>query len=66
MGDKVLVVVVLVKDVVQVFSFVRLLACWMSRKLVMLILLGFVQQSLCDKWGDKNIGRVICRCVGFL
>ena len=22
-----------------------------------------VQQSLCDKWGDKNIGQVICQCL---
>ena len=35
----------------------------MSRKLDVLFLLGSVQQSLCDKWGDKNIGRVICQCL---
>ena len=28
-------------------------------------MLGFVQHSLCDKWGDKNIGRAICQCVVF-
>ena len=28
----------------------------MSRKLDVLVLFGSVQQSLCDKWGDKNIG----------
>ena len=28
------------------------------------VLLGFVQQLLCNKWGDdKNIGRVICLYV---
>ena len=35
----------------------------MSHKVDVLVLLGFVQQWLCDKWGDKNIGRVICQCV---
>ena len=35
----------------------------MSRKLDVLVLLGSVQQSLCDKWGDKNIGRAMCQCL---
>ena len=32
-----------------------------SHRLDVLVLSGFVQQSLCEKWGDKSTGRVICQ-----
>ena len=39
----------------------------MSRKLDVLVLLRSVQQSLCDKWGDKNIwSGNLSVFVGFL
>ena len=38
----------------------------MSRKLDVLVLLGFVQKLLCDKWGDKIESSNLLVFVGFL